>query len=156
MGLLHICSHGIVTQCKFMWSTHSESQQTEMFEFGAEKGLLQGHARRWVVCDPKPPEPLKGICQSIFFKARWGRGIVSCWKLLGVRTLCSCSCLYRSGHDVFVNLHQDKCYSLFCNFSCLYEGTLKDHNPKNRLSYIFQTIGNIFLQKVQSPLLQKV
>ena len=68
MGLLHVCSHGIVTESMFMWPTHSEPQQTEVFEFGADKGLLQGHARRWVVCAPKPPEPLKGICQSIFLK----------------------------------------------------------------------------------------
>ena len=51
-----------------MWPTHSEPQQTEVFEFGADKGLLQGHASRWVVCAPNPPEPLKGICQSIFLK----------------------------------------------------------------------------------------
>ena len=30
--------------------------------------------------------------------------------------LCFCSCPHRSGHDVPINLQQDKCYFLFCNF----------------------------------------
>ena len=68
MGLLHVCSPRIVTERTFLWPAHSEPQQAEGFEFGADKGLLQGHARRWVVCAPKSPEPLKGICQSIFLK----------------------------------------------------------------------------------------
>ena len=33
---------------KLMCPKHSDAKQTEMLEFGAEKGLLQGHARRWV------------------------------------------------------------------------------------------------------------
>ena len=33
--------------------------------------------------------------------------------------LCSYSCPTRSGHNVSVNLPQDNCYSLFCNFLCL-------------------------------------
>ena len=35
------CRH-IVTKCKFLCPTHSEVKQTEMSEFGSEKGLLQG------------------------------------------------------------------------------------------------------------------
>ena len=70
-------------------------------------------------------------------------------KLLGVRILCSCSCPCRSGHNVSINL-QDKCYSLFCNFSSLDELTFKGQSPENRQSPIFQTIGKILLQKVQT------
>ena len=33
---------------------HSEAKQTEMWEFGAEKDLLQGHPRRQVDHAPKP------------------------------------------------------------------------------------------------------
>ena len=44
--------------------------------------------------------------------------MVSCCKLLGI--LCSQSCLHRSGH-IPINLQQDKCYALFCNFLSLYE-----------------------------------
>ena len=32
---------------------HSEAEQTETLDFGAEKGLLQGHAKRQVDCAPK-------------------------------------------------------------------------------------------------------
>ena len=46
--------------------------------------------------------------------------MVVCCELLGVGILCSCSCPGRPGHDVPVNLQQDKCYSLFCNFLSLY------------------------------------
>ena len=49
------------------------------------------------------------------------------------------------GHDVPVNIQKDKCYSLFCNFLSLYEWTLKGQSFENRLSCIFQTIGNILL-----------
>ena len=37
---------GIVTELKSVCPMHSEAKQTEMSEFGAEKGLLQGQARR--------------------------------------------------------------------------------------------------------------
>ena len=50
-----------------------------------------------------------------------GEEVAGCCKLLGAGILCSCSCPCRSGHDVPINLPRDKCYSLFCNFSCLYE-----------------------------------
>ena len=38
----------LVTDSKFVCLTHSEAKQTETLAFGAEKGLLQGHARRRV------------------------------------------------------------------------------------------------------------
>ena len=44
----------------------SEAKQTKMSEFGAEKGLLQGHARKQVTQAPKAPEVPKGFWQSIF------------------------------------------------------------------------------------------
>ena len=47
--------------------------------------------------------------------------MASCCKLLGVGILWSCSCPSRSGHNVPINLQQDKCYSLFCNFLSLCE-----------------------------------
>ena len=40
--------------------THSEAKQTEMSEFGAEKFLLHGHARRWGDwCSKKAQAPLQ-------------------------------------------------------------------------------------------------
>ena len=43
------------TELNFMCPTHSEAKQTKMSEFGAQKGLLQGHARRMGgLCPPKP------------------------------------------------------------------------------------------------------
>ena len=104
-----------VTECKFVCPMQSEAKQMEISEF---KGLLQGHARRQVACAQKTPNSLKGFSRA-FLKARWGRGVVSCCKLLGVGILCSCSCPCRSGHDVPVNLQQDKCYSPFSNFLSL-------------------------------------
>ena len=47
--------------------------------------------------------------------------MVGCCKLLGAGILCSCCCLPKSSHDVSVNLQQNKCYFLFCNFLSLYE-----------------------------------
>ena len=39
-----------------------------------------------------------------------------CYKVLGAGILCSCSCLGRSGHNVPINLQEDNCYFVFCNF----------------------------------------
>ena len=49
-----------------MCPMHSEAKQTETSEFGAEKGLLQGHARRTGGLYPKNPELPKEFQQSIF------------------------------------------------------------------------------------------
>ena len=76
--------------------------------------------------------------------------MIGCCRLLGVEILCSGICPHTSGHAVPVNLQQDKYYSFFCNFLSLYEWTLKGQSPENRLSYIFQAIVNVLLQKVQS------
>ena len=46
---------------------------------------------------------------------------VGCCKLLRVKSLCSCICPCRTGHDAPVTLQGDKCYSLFCNFLSLYD-----------------------------------
>ena len=43
--------------------------------------------------------------------------MVACCRHLGVRVLCSCSCPCRSGHNVPINLHQNKRYSLFWTFN---------------------------------------
>ena len=44
---------GFVTKGKFVCPTHTETKQTKMLEFGKEKGLSQGHARR----HEKPVKP---------------------------------------------------------------------------------------------------
>ena len=88
---------------------------TETLESGAEKGLFQSPTRRWVAYAPQPRTPWS-ISTKIFLKSTWGRDLIVCCRLLGVGILCSSCCPCRSGHDVPVNLQQDKCYSLFCNF----------------------------------------
>ena len=77
------------------------------------------------MADQCPKEPSYRSQNSGFFYTKGGRGgggvVADNCKLLGVGILCSCSCPHRSGHDVPVNLQQDKRYSLFCNFLSLYE-----------------------------------
>ena len=78
----------------------------ETSAFGAEKGLLQGHARRTGgLCPKKTPNSPTGL-SKLLLKARWGRGVVGCCELLGAGILCSCSCPCRSGHNVPVNLNK--------------------------------------------------
>ena len=43
------------------------------------------------------------------------------YKFLGIGILCSHSCPHSSGHNIPINLQQDKCSSLFCNFLSLCE-----------------------------------
>ena len=65
---------------------HSEAEQTEMLEFGAEKGVLQ--ARKEGVAPALPPkkklllEPPKGFGQSIF-KTGEGAGPITSWQIDG-------------------------------------------------------------------------
>ena len=71
--------------------------------------------------------------------------MTDCCKLLGAWILFSCSCPYRSGHTVPINLQQDK-YSLLCNFLTYTNGkcyTFKVQSLKSGLSSIFQAIGSI-------------
>ena len=84
----------------------------EMSEFGAEKCLLQNHTRRQMACVQKAPISLNG-CSKALLQARLGEvgRVVSCYKLLGVETLCSCSCPRRSGQDVPVKF-QHMLYSV--------------------------------------------
>ena len=137
-----------VTKCRFMCLYTVRPNDTKMLESGAKKGLLQGYAGRPVTHASKSCTPWRASSKALL-KARWGRDVVSCCKLLGVGILCSCSCPHGSGQNVPVNL-QDKCYSLFCNFLSQYKWTLKGQSLKNRLSCIFQAIGDILLKKVQS------
>ena len=51
---------------KFLCPMHSEAKQMETSEFAAEKGLLQGHARRRVAQALKSPKLSEGFQQSIF------------------------------------------------------------------------------------------
>ena len=90
---------------------HSEAKQTETSEFGAEKGLLQGHARRRVAHTLKTLNSLKAFSNALL-KEREGKGMVSCCKFLRVRS-CVLEVRSQSGHNVPVNLHSNKCYSLF-------------------------------------------
>ena len=109
---------------KFTCTMHTEAKQIKTLEFGAEKSLLQDHARRWVSHAPKTLKSSKGFSKT-FLKARWGRGLFSFCKLLGVGILCSCSYPCMSGHNVPVNLQQDKHNCLFYNFYLRMKGLLK-------------------------------
>ena len=92
-----------------------------MSAFGAENGLLPSHARTWMVHASQTLNSWNGFNKA-FLKARGERGVVGCCRFLSVGILCSYSWTHRSGHDVLVNLQQNKCYSLFCNFLSLYDG----------------------------------
>ena len=64
------------------WHT-MRPDKTKMSEFGAERGSLQGHARRRVASTLKDPQLLESFQQSSFI----GKGgVVSCCKFLGVRS----------------------------------------------------------------------
>ena len=53
---------------------------------------------------------MKGFGKA-FLKARWGRSMVGCCKLLAVRILWFCHCPHKSGHNIPINLQWGKCCS---------------------------------------------
>ena len=60
-----------------MCLTHSESKQTETSEFGAEKGLLQGQAKRMGnLCSKTPNSPM--VFGEKFLKSRFGVKAAGC------------------------------------------------------------------------------
>ena len=70
--LIALCK--CVTECKFECPMDGEVKQIETSEFGAERGLLQGQARRMGGLCSKNPNSLKSFSKA-FLKRRWGRGI---------------------------------------------------------------------------------
>ena len=107
-----------VTKCKFVCPMHPEAKQ--YWNVWSRERFIAGPCKEMGGSCPKNPNSPKGFNKASL-KVRWERGLVSCCRLLGVGILCSGSCPRRSGHDVPVNLQQDKCYSLFCNFLSLNE-----------------------------------
>ena len=75
---------------------------------------------------PQTLDSLKSFSKA-FLKARWGRGVVGCCKLLGVGILCPCRCLGRSSHNVLVNLQQDKCFLCSATFYLCMNGKVLNH-----------------------------
>lgn len=74
----------------------------------AQRGQTSQNVRVWqrerliagpckVACVPQTPNSSEGFSRTLL-KARWGRGVVSSCKLLGVGILCDCSCPHASGH----------------------------------------------------------
>ena len=78
-----------------------------MLEFGAEKGLVQGHAStvaQWVTHARKSPELPEGFQQGIFkgnVRQRHGGLLPTSWCRNGVFLQLA---LFKSGHHVSVNL----------------------------------------------------
>ena len=77
---LPLCPH-FVTECKFVYWTHSEAEQTETSEFGAEKGLLQGQARKMGELCSKTWTP-QWFSGEVFIGKSWGEGCRVCDFLL--------------------------------------------------------------------------
>ena len=69
---------GCITKHKFVYHMHSEAKQTEMLQFGAEKGLLQGQARRTGSSCSKPPTPWWFWGKS-FYLQNLGWGLQGTW-----------------------------------------------------------------------------
>ena len=63
----------VISKRKFMCPMHSEAKRSQyvMSEFGAEKCLLQGYARRRVVHALQSLDSLKGFSKTVL-KAKWG------------------------------------------------------------------------------------
>ena len=59
-------SFSLVAECKFLCPTHSEAKQTKTLEFGAEKGLLQGQAKRMGGLCSKTPKSLMFLEEKFF------------------------------------------------------------------------------------------
>ena len=147
--LVHvIVFYSIVTKWTCVCLTHRE-KQTKILESGAEKRLLQGRRRSWAACVSQSPDSLSGFSKALL-KARLVRGMISCCKVLGVGILCSCICPHRSDYNVPVNFQQDGIILCPVTFYLCMNGLLKVRALTRSSPVLFQAIGNILLQKMQS------
>ena len=104
------------------WSRHRlcEARQYRNVEFGAEKVLLQGHARRQVARGFKKLWAFLRLSAKPFHRTG-EEGMDRCCKLLGVGSFVQLSTRVRIVRSqVPLNFHQNKLYSLSWNF--LYKG----------------------------------
>lgn len=139
-----------VIKCQFS-VPNAQWGQTILKCWSLEQGkfywkAIQGEA--WLIPDTPGPPPQsapdpgkvpnswKGFSKALL-KVRWQRGMVSFSWLPGVGFLCFFICPCRSGHDIPINLQQDKCCSMFCKFLSLYEWTLGGQTPEIRLPVYF-------------------
>ena len=118
---------GIKRKLKCYWiqadTAHGMTgQQIKQWFIGQRNSnFIQSVSRlsRWWTHVPK--NHLTGVRIQAFFYTKRRGGMAAYCRLFGAGILCSCCCLERSGCNVPVNFHPDKCYSLFCNFLSLYE-----------------------------------
>ena len=68
------------------WAQHAVNQTMPKCESGAGKGLLQGHVSRWVAHALKNPGAPWKLSAKPFYRKGEGGGVVSCCRLLGVRS----------------------------------------------------------------------
>ena len=83
--------------------------------WGKEQGLYSESQQTKSVVDSCPKEPSYPSQNSGSFHAKKGGGVVPRCKLLGGEILLA-AIHCRAGCNVPINLQQDKCYSLSCNF----------------------------------------
>ena len=62
----HVIFWNYGVKLKFVCPMHGETEQTKTLEFGAEKGLLQGQARRVGELCSKSPNSLMGFREEFF------------------------------------------------------------------------------------------
>ena len=79
-----------------------------------------------------------------------GQVVAVCCKLLDAGVLCSCRCLCRLSLCSCKPPTRQMSFSARKLLICVYAWTLKYQSPENGLSCVFQAIGNILLEKVQS------
>ena len=126
-----------VSEHKFLSPTHSETKQIKMSDFGSEKSLLKAIHGIGSLVPKKNPVSWKGF-KKTFLKAKWGRGVVGCCKVLSGGILCSCSYPPRSGQDVPGNPQQDNVTLCSAPFLSLYERNPKSQGFKNGLPVYFR------------------
>ena len=115
-GGSHPCWALTVTKYKFQCPMHSEARQTETLEWGRER-FIAGSCKELGGSCLKDAKLSEGFWQSIFKgQVRERRG----WSLPTSRCR-NPLFLQLPGHHSPLNLQQDKCYSLFCNFLSLCE-----------------------------------
>lgn len=135
-----VWSADFVAEHKFMCLKHSKAK-LKPWSLKQRKVCCRAMPGDGWLMSPKP-ELLKGFQESTLTdKVRKGHGGLlktSCWNPSFLQLS------MRSGHDVRINLWQDKCYALFCSSVSIW---MDSSRSDNGLSCVSQATNNILLMK---------
>ena len=149
MARFVLCKFLVLQSLSSYCLMHDRTVSQERSCWGKEQQIYSESQQLKKMVDQCPKEQFYPYQKSGFFYTKREGGMVCCCKLSDARIPLFLQ-LFTQVWSQSSYFQQNKYYSLFCKFLIEKCYIFKGQNLENGLSCIFQAIGNILLQKVQS------